>query len=296
MGREQGAGWQVLGWPVPGHGCRERPAGPCGDRFSPCRRDIENQSEAQADESQRHDEFERGRRAQSPSPGLKHHVNTNTCPPKGSCWSLVWTAALSPVKPRRRSVTPGRDPDLRARRERDHPSKHSSTTRSEAGSAAPSMRNRPLGSCSWIVPGGTADASGRCCRQLRSQLYARSRIRDRHWHQSGCASIATQHAALIQPAPTEYLVGVHSMRSGHASYRRARRQRLFNDPPPFLDRTPSASRCLCRCGLAVHSGQTAHHPPAEHAVFRIKGAPVWVYSPDGQGRTLKRIATPGEVR
>src|SRR5262249_20880241 len=52
----------------------------------------------------------------SPAPSLSHHNtfsrsprrprNTNTCPENGSCSNAVCTRLLSPVNPRRRSVTP----------------------------------------------------------------------------------------------------------------------------------------------------------------------------------------------
>ena len=52
---------------------------------------------------------------------------------------------------------PGCDPDLGAGRDCDHASRSSNTTRNECGATAPSMRSRPRGNWSWIVPAGNED-------------------------------------------------------------------------------------------------------------------------------------------
>ena len=102
------------------------------------------------------------RLANSHKPSPSHHSTftrsprlprkTNTCREYGFCSSTVCATALKPVKPRAHVGDAGRDPDARARRQRDHRPSCSRIRRRLSGSTDPSTRMRTRPSSIWIAP------------------------------------------------------------------------------------------------------------------------------------------------
>src|SRR5215472_14404091 len=52
-----------------------------------------------------------------------------------------------------------------------------------------------------------------------------------HWQQLDACLLLSQSSCQILPSPAKHLVGVHTVRPRYSRHRRARRQRLFHNPP-----------------------------------------------------------------
>ena len=91
---------------------------------------------------------------------------------------------------------------------------------------------------------------------------------------------------MVQPPPAKDLVGIDPMRPRRPGHPRTRRERLFDNPPPFLFR-PATSRPLTALGdsrinSSVKTQARSHHPSS----FACRPAA----GPGGSHRTLTLAA------
>ena len=192
---------------------------------------------------------------QSPSPS--HHSSltrsprrprkTKTWPEYGSCSNTVCATALSPVKPRRRSVTPAAIQMCVPLGRRNHRPTRSRISRRLFGVHR-----------SFDADTGSSDLHHDHARvKLRGRLLPTHHLADSHRHQLRYRRLRLQPPLAIQLSPMEHLVGVHPMLPGDHGDRRSRLQRLFHDLTPLLLRPISPLRRR----LAVQNFRASRHFP-----------------------------------